>query len=100
MSVDPMTVPLRTIRLPLARSGKQTPANPVTISGYTIPVRIVSATVMSTAGRSCDHMIFLAVLCPVQKADHDVDQLDADEWDDDASESVDEQIASQDGAGA
>src|ERR1700738_2179196 len=59
---------------------------------------IVSATMNTIAGRISRNMMFLLrpiFSSQVQGVDHEVDRLDADEWNNDAANAVNQQIAAQ-----
>src|SRR5581483_3371254 len=56
MRLDPIALPLRTIRLPPAWVGKRTWPIPVTTSGHTIPVMAIRRRKRTTAGRTIEFM--------------------------------------------
>src|SRR6476660_4514544 len=104
MMREPTTLPLRSISWPFALSGKATCAIPVITSGYTMPrISVVTIVIRTAAVRFFPmFMMFLhrrrgrsevRFLREMQCRDDDVDDLDADERRDDATDAVDQQVA-------
>src|ERR1700694_996410 len=108
MSDEPTTLPLAVTRDPFARFDIVTCEMPVTTSGYTNPSSTVSTTVMSNPvtnwRRSITWLLRYAIPGSAasapsvhsERGDDDVDELDSDERSDDAAQSVDEEIATED----
>src|SRR5581483_379016 len=94
MRLDPIALPLRTIRLPPAWVGKRTWPIPVTTSGHTIPVMAIRRRKRTTAGRTIE---FMSGLPSDEVREHqcEIDQLDTQEGDDDSPQSVDQKVAPQ-----
>src|SRR5262245_56825100 len=99
---DPTALPFRTMSCPFAFPGNSVCARPVTTSGYTRPSSAVVSTVMRTAVIKFLVMFMMPPLSLTRPAgrlreadrgDDDVDDLDPDEWDDDAACSIQEEVS-------
>ena len=102
ISVEPTGLPSRMTRLPAAWPGKATWPMPVTASGYRTPQASVSAPNRTSAGRRDGfHGNSVNVDQARLSSDkHHVDQLDADERQQDAADAIDQQVAAQQRGGA
>src|SRR5262245_61148463 len=79
---------------PLALSGMSAWASPVTTRGYTIPSSAVVTTVISTATTKL-RRISIEPSRQTKKCDDDVDDLDADERDDDSAYAVEQEVSTE-----
>src|SRR6476619_754155 len=96
MSDDPMITPSRVMSDPAAWRGNTTLAIAVTAAGYTSPVSTVMTVIKRKAGSRSENMTASREMEQHQQL---VDGPDARERRDDATESVDEQVAREERRG-
>src|SRR5258705_6712533 len=100
ISSEPTVLPAAVLRLPLAARGNASWAMPVTRYGYTTPVSSDSITSIRRAGSIGANMIGLLESGQGQRDQQHVDQLDADEWQRDTADAVDQHVPAQHRPGA